>query len=526
MILAAALSAAALLTAPSRAQAAPEPAPAEPGVVGPDAPEIVEIVAPEAPPKPEPPPSEPALPADESDTDDDHEQTEGDAEDPEQDPDAEPGKKGKKAKKKRDPNDPHRLEYGVLPATAYDIDLGLGFGVLVTLAKFHPKYQPYRWRLEMLLYATVKRTPGVGYGLPFHDDYIKGDFPGLLNGRLRINAAVRFRRFTNQGWYGLGNISANPEPWTDIDPETDQAAYREARLYNRYDRIYPAFDFNTRFILWDRSQLGNDVPRPCGSKRRERCPPYAYGRPGSPREPVAHKRRLEALLGTSFAYNFINPYPNSKLVEDIAASEVDDADGRTLQGLLHGTQDHALLTLNFGLLYDSRDHEYTPTRGSFTELSGRFSPGVDKGLVFGELFLGHAAFIPLYDEYLVLGARGAIDLLFGKPPIYELGRYGVLSPVDGPGGSWSIRGVPRQRYFGKQKAVLNVELRSMFYRFNIRSQRFGIGALAFVDAGRLWTDYEPVTLAGQNIDGSFWDLKLGVGGGLRITWGETLVIRV
>ena len=112
-----------------------------------------------------------------------------------------------------------------------------------------------------------------------------------------------------------------------------------------------------------------------------------------------------------------------------------------------------------------------------------------------------------------------------KVCFYELGRYGVLSPIDGPGGSWSIRGVPRQRYSGKQKAIINAELRTMFVRFNIASQRFGIGALAFVDAGRLWTDYAPVTLGGEDVDGPFGDIKWGVGGGLRITWGETLVIR-
>ncbi|NVB38714.1 BamA/TamA family outer membrane protein [Pseudenhygromyxa sp. WMMC2535] len=433
------------------------------------------------------------------------------------------GEQGKKGKKKRDPNDPHRLEWGVLPAVSYDIDLGLGFGALVTLARFHPGYQPYRWRLEILAQATVKNTPGVGLGLPYHNDYVKADFPGLLDGRLRINAAVRFRRFLTQGWYGLGNASSNPEPWTDIDPDEEPEAFREARLYNRYDRIYPSLDFNTRLILWDRSRIGNDVPRPCGPKRAERCPPYAYSGRG---EPVAHKQRLELLLGTSISYNFINTYANSKLEADIETRDGEGEDAETLQGLLYGTDNHALWTLNFGLLYDTRDHEYTPTRGSFTELSGQISPGIDGGLLFGHIYAASSVFVPLYDDYLVLATRGSLDMLVGRPPLYQLGQIGVLEPQDGPGGSWTLRGVPRQRYFGKQKAILNVELRSIFYRFNLGSQRFGLGALAFVDAGRLWTDFSPVFLDGEDIDGPFGDIKVGVGGGLRITWGETLVIRV
>lgn len=439
-----------------------------------------------------------------------------------EDPAETTGKK-KKKKKKKDPNDPNRLEFGALPAVAYDIDLGFGFGALVTLAKFHPKFQPYRWRLEILAYATAKNTPGVGIRLPFHDDYIKADFPGLWNGRLRINSALRFRRFTNQGWYGLGNASEALNPWEALDPEADPDAYAEARRYHQYDRIYPELTFNTRIILWDRSTIGNDALRPCGPKRRERCPPNAYG---GAKEPVDHKQRLEALVGTTLAYNVISPYPNSKLSEDLVTRETDTPEGETLRELVHGTENHAVWTLNLGLLYDTRDHEYIPTRGSFTELSGQFSPGVDEGLLFGRLHLATAQFVPLYGDYLVLAAKGSLDYLVGKPPLYELGQFGVLVPRDGPGGSWSIRGVPRQRYFGKQKALLNLELRSMFVRFNIASQRFGVGALAFVDAGRLWTDYRPVTAGGESVDGPFGDIKLGVGGGLRITWGETLVIRV
>ncbi len=433
------------------------------------------------------------------------------AEDPEPDP-GPTGKRRKQPRKKRknkDPDDPNRLEWGVLPAVSYDIDLGLGFGALVTLAKFKPGYVPYRWRLEILANATVKNVPGIGATFPFHDDYIKADVPGLWNGRLRINAQFRFRRFSNQGWFGVGNATPYLEPWEAIDPDLDPDGFRAARRYHQYDRIYPLLDFNNRIILWDSPRPGPEVAL---SRKRPGLIP-------------AHKRRLEALVGASFVYNVITPYPDSKLAQDIAVRESDTSDGETLRGLMHGVDNHGVLTLNLGLLYDTRDHEYAPTHGSFTELSTRLSPGVDQKLAFAQLYFGTSVYQPLAGEYLVLATRVAFDRLFGRPPFYELAQFGVLVQRDGPGGSWSIRGVPRQRYFGKQKAITNFELRSMFYRFEIKSQRFGLGALAFVDAGRVWSDYKPVELAGVDVDGDFFDIKVGVGGGLRITWGETLVIR-
>lgn len=418
----------------------------------------------------------------------------------------------KPKKKKKDPHDPNRLEWGVLPAVSYDIDLGFGFGALVTLAKFKPGYAPYRWRLEILGNATVKNTPGVGPTFPFHEDYIKADFPGLWKGRLRINAQARFRKFSNQGWYGLGNGSLNEKPWEQFDPETEQSEYREARKYYQYDRIYPYLEFNNRIIVWDKPRSG---------------PPFAVSSRKIGMIP-AHKRRLEVLVGASYLYNAFRAYPGSKFAEDLATRETDTPDGDTLRAKMQGVTNHSVLSFNLGLLYDTRDHEYVTTHGSFTELSVRLSPGVDQKLAFAQLFIGSAHFQPIAGEWLVLATRVAFDWLFGNVPFYELANFGVLVQRDGPGGSWSVRGVPRQRYFGKQKAIANLELRSMFWRFNIKHQRFGLGALAFVDAGRVWTDYETVKLAGLDVDATYdrlFGLKVGVGGGLRITWGETLVIR-
>ena len=185
--------------------------------------------------------------------------------------------------------------------------------------------------------------------------------------RVRINATARFRRYTNYGWHGLGNATPYERPWELIDPEEQPDLFASTRRFNQYDRIFPQLIFNARIILWDKSKIDNDRVRPCGPKRLDRCPPAAYDTNDAPQ--VDHKPRLEALVGTELAYNWINPYPDSKLAYDMELADSATADGDTMRALLHGTDDPALWRFNLGLLYDTRDHEFMTTRGSFTATS-------------------------------------------------------------------------------------------------------------------------------------------------------------
>lgn len=153
----------------------------------------------------------------------------------------------------------------------------------------------------------------------------------------------------------------------------------------------------------------------------------------------------------------------------------------------------------------------------------RSSPGVQQGLHYAAFTLNTAWYKPFVGEYLSFAIRGVADVIVGDAPFYELTRFGALQPRDGPGGGWSLRGVPRQRYSGKVKLIQNMELRSLFWRFNVGKSRFVVGAVAFLDAARIWADLRSTELAGINVDGGTF--KVGTGGGLRVRWGETLVIR-
>jgi hypothetical protein len=357
---------------------------------------------------------------------------------------------------------PDRYEPSLVPALSYDSDRGVGFGALGTLARFREGYYPFRWRLMALIYATAKQAPDGGVELPFHDYLLKLELPGLQGGRLRLDLKASFSRFTTCGYYGIGNASE----------ASDQGG-----RYHQYDRIYPHVK---------------------GQARARVLPTVFF------------------LFGGSFTYNWVNPYEGSRLEQDLRR---DDPDLREL--LLGAEGRHPSLELNLGWAWDTRNHEYVPSRGMFHEISWRFSPGAT--FAYGGLNLTARFYWALYRETLVLAARALADLLVGEPPFYELAQHGGLYPKGSPGGGGAVRGVPLHRYHGKVKLLGNLELRARLLPFSLFGQRFNLGGNVFFDAGRVWTELPP---GNRRFDGDGPGLKLGVGAGPRMQWGETFLIRI
>jgi hypothetical protein len=385
--------------------------------------------------------------------------------------------------------DPNRWEPGVLPAINYDSDIGFGFGAIGSLARFEEGFNPYRFRVLAQLFMSAKQDASGTVGIPFHDHAIGLDMPGLLDDLLRLNASLAFGKFTNTGYYGLGNAS-EARSFSGDELEDSEVA----RRFHTYGHTYPSAKLNGRFKLFEQ--------------------PATMG-----------KRRLEALAGFGLGYHWVDVYGGSRLAQDIEIRESNSADGRTLSELLHGTEDHVSLAFNLGLLWDTRDHEFAPNRGTFTELSTRIFPGVDEELRYLGITFATSWFAPLIHEHLVVATRAVADVLVGDPPVFALSEYGVLVGGAGPGGSGSVRGVPLRRYHGKLKTLLNFELRGAFPRVMIFGERMRFGLVGFADAGRVWTDWEGRSLGGQDLDGPYSPFKAGVGGGGRMQWAETFIVR-
>jgi hypothetical protein len=361
-----------------------------------------------------------------------------------------------------------RAEWSAIPAFGRNSDLGFLFGAVFVVARFADGYEPYRWRAFNVAAFSLKETPN-GMEMPWRQLLTRWDLPGLAGGKLRLVAEAAYSQTRNEGYFGPGNAS---DPLAGLaDPGEDP------KRRFQFGLLEPRVRVNARLAL------GSSVDLWAG----------------------LFLRYLEPTL-----------YQGSLLAEDAAG------DGPSPTPL--GTSPHGLPQLALGLSWDTRDHETAPSRGFFLQLGLRGAAGLpsSSGIRFGGASADLRAFQPLAGDSLVLAGRLLTDDLFGDLPFYELSRGGAFEQYDLPGGACGIRGVPSGRYRGRVRVVANLEVRAMPVRLTLGEHRFRMGGVVFADAGRLWNGYHE----DPALDGRGLGLKLGLGGGPRIQWGESVMIRV
>lgn len=301
---------------------------------------------------------------------------------------------------------------------------------------------------------------------------------------VRFYGRMQFIRTTVAGYYGLGNAAESSTPWEGIDPEVDPEGYRRARRFQEYDRAYPIVSLAARVTLW----------------RKE-------------------NRRVEWFIRSRFEYNFIQIYEGSKLEADLAETSTTSPKGIAMRDLLKGTRSHAMWLITTGVMWDTRNNEFTPYKGFFHEISLRASPGVDQYLAFFGATINLRVYQSIYKEYLVFAARVIGDIMVGRIPFYLLAEHGGYQPDATLGGEHGVRGVPLGRFHGKIKLLGNVELRSKFLSIG---PFFKLGALVFADIGRAWLDTSEKSglFDGQDTIENWFGWKASIGGGLRLHWGS------
>jgi hypothetical protein len=355
---------------------------------------------------------------------------------------------------------PHR-EVAFLPIIAFSSDTGMQLGAMGQMARFEPNRRPYAYRLQMQLAASIKDGPN-GLEAPFHDDYLRFDFPGYPHAGQRLALKLGFQRYVGLGYYGFGNESK-----VDI-PVPDPSS-------GRYTS-YPSSIFTLESAL--QQNLGV---------------PYVRG---------------VVRLATGLRRTGV--YSESLLAKDIAQ--------KSIEGL--GTE--STISFGVGVVLDTRDHETFPTRGMFHDVfaSGTYLASDLRG--FARITTTTRFYWAPAGKYLVIAVRALADVLAGQAPFTQEASYGGLNGAYGPGGPNAVRGIAVGRFIGKTKAIGNVEVRSLPINIAISDQYFELGGALFVDAGRVWSG----TLKGNtSADGTDLGIHVGVGGGPRIRWGDSFLLR-
>lgn len=134
--------------------------------------------------------------------------------------------------------------------------------------------------------------------------------------------------------------------------------------------------------------------------------------------------------------------------------------------------------LGSGLMWESRDSEFDPTRGQHGLLEISYAPSLlltdYEHLRINTDLRTYQRIPPLND--LVVAMRVGSEMTFGSPPYWEM-------PV--VGSSSTVRGYPYGRFRGDQSLFYNLELRNWLFTYEELDFRFG--AHAFNDGGRVFT---------------------------------------
>jgi outer membrane protein assembly factor BamA len=201
------------------------------------------------------------------------------------------------------------------------------------------------------------------------------------------------------------------------------------------------------------------------------------------------------------------PYPDSLYAKDYL--------GQKIEGYLS--------TLEFGLMLDKRDHEYTPGNGYWLESSIR---GGSSLIGSAWNYFGANASARFYFSFddarrLVLASQSIADVIMGDMPFDALSRIGgslALQDFSAIGGPYLGRGIREQRYVGKFKLIEQAEFRYIFYSFAFLKQDFDLTFAMLSDLAMTAWDFSRFAKDMQH-------LYVGMGSGLRIYWNKTFVIR-
>lgn len=288
------------------------------------------------------------------------------------------------------------------------------------------------------------------------------DAPHLLPGGWRLDAFAGSEKHLATPYYGLGNSTAFDETRT-AEGSTTPYYYRFGRTRNQ--------------ALFNLQRRIGGLP-------------------------------LRALVGAGVSNVDIDPVPydsgTTLLASQLGAAQVPGGWSNSVRA---------------GLVWDTRDREIGPTRGSWSELLvQRVDAALGSDHEYTRWTVADRRYLRLGSERLVYANRFLLQGVEGDAPFYDLYQIQTsFRQQEGLGGAKSMRGVPKNRYVGEGMFLWNAEVRWRAADFRAAGKPFHVVLSGFVDSGRVWSD-------GVRLPEIATDLHHGFGGGVRLGMGESFVV--
>ena len=335
------------------------------------------------------------------------------------------------------------LNFGPLPAVSFSSDLGFQYGALLDIYQYGDGtyYPDYKWKINV---ETSWYTKGNSVYHVFFDS--KHLIPGL-----RVSADLSYLGNKTTNFYGYNGAASL------FIPELNKIVDGQGLYMMRRDDF--RFEFTTQGQFGD-SHWGWVAGLAFNS--------YKTGH--------AVNKSLDSAVDLSL-YDIY-------LAHDIIPAAEKNGGNH--------------LDIKLGVVYDTRDHENNPTRGTNLEAFFFGSPDFLNGKRdyrndYLKLAVHFRQFLPLTDRLVFAGHLAFQGLIAGNAPFYSLqtiqpiNRKNIIT--DGLGSISSVRGTVVNRLQGNSYAWANFELRWSFAKFRWINQNWAIAVNPFFDMGMIVAPY-------------------------------------
>ena len=335
------------------------------------------------------------------------------------------------------------LNFGPLPAVSYSSDLGFQYGALLDIYQYGDGsfYPDYKWKINV---ETSWYTKGNSVYHVFYDS--KHLIPGL-----RVSADLTYLGNKTTNFYGYNGAAAL------FIPELNKIVDGQGLYMMRRDDF--RFEFTTQGQFGD-SHWGWVAGLAFNS--------YKTGH--------AVNKNLNAAVDLSLYDIYLKH-------DIIPAAEANGGNH---------------LDIKLGVVFDTRDHENNPTRGTNLEAFFFGSPDFLNGKRdyrndYLKLAVHFRQFFPLADRLVFAGHLAFQGLIAGNAPFYSLQTIQPINRkiiiTDGLGSISSVRGTVVNRLQGNSYAWANFELRWSFAKFRWINQNWAIALNPFFDMGMIVAPY-------------------------------------